>query len=60
MKILAQTSIYLENGETLQKVIEITTDDLEKIAKEKALDKYGGLSVTVKTLEVLNIMELQE
>lgn len=57
MKLLVQTSIYLESGENLQKVIEITSNDLKELAENKAKDQYQCLSATAKKIELSPICE---
>lgn len=51
MKILVQTSIYLESGETLQKVIEITSNDIKVLAESKAKEQFQCLSANAKRIE---------
>ena len=57
MKLLVETSIYLESGETLQKVIEITSDDLKRLAEEKAKDAYQCLSANAKRIDLMPYSE---
>jgi hypothetical protein len=57
MKLLVGTSIYLESGETLQKVIEITSEDLKRLAEEKAKDAYQCLSASAKKIDLLPYSE---
>jgi hypothetical protein len=51
MKILVQTSIYLDSGETLQKNIEVTSTDIKKMAEEKAIEQFQCLSSNAKRIE---------
>lgn len=51
MKILVQTSIYLESGETLQKVIEVSSDDIKELAELKAKEQFQCLSAYAKRVD---------